>query len=166
MADKGSKTEVEELENVDTAQTDTAQKDTAPAEAPTEYDATKDIMMNITLYKTGEGEKYKIYIEGPIKVTKPGKNEEEITIDNDKKLVFDSEKQEEKDKMIKAITDLINGSPVAAEEATDTAAKTPEVAVKGDAAPDAAVKGGYSSRSVSFRPSKKRRTAKKRRGRK
>ena len=137
------------------------------------YNKEKDIMMNITLYKTSEGEKYKIYIKGPIKVNKPGKEAgEEISVPDAKKLVFDSDNAGEKDNMIKAITDLINGAPDAAEETTDAVqgleVTTPDAAEETtDAAPlDAAQQGGYSSRSVSFRPSKKRRTAKKRRGRK
>ena len=118
-----------------------AESESAPAPAPEidSYDPDNDIMINITLYKTGEGKTYKIYIKGDIKVTKPGNAEKNITVDGDKKLVFDSTQANNTD-MIKAITELINGAPDK--------------------------EGGYSSRSVSFRPSKKRRTAKKRRGRK
>ena len=176
MADKGSKTEVEELENVDTAQTDTAQtdtaqKDTAPAEAPTEYDATKDIMMNITLYKKLDGEKYKIYIHGNITVTKPDKAKEEILVPDKNRLVSDSTKvDKDNNDLIKVITELINGTGAESEQETVTASDTKDTKdTEGDATAEntgAASTGGYSSKSVSFRPFKKRRTVKKRRGRK
>ena len=167
MADKGSKREVEELENVDTAPAEAPTEVAAPAEAPTEYDAAKDLKMNITLYKKVDDEKnYKIYIHGEINVTKPGEQEKKIDVPAENRLVSDSKKEEEVNtNMIKLITDLINKTDAAAfPPPPPTAPTAQQVGVGvGDAA---AQVGGYSSKSVSFRPFKKRRTVKKRRGRK
>jgi len=145
------------------------------------YDTNTDIMMNITLYKKGDSNNYRIYIKDNIKVTKPGKSEKEIPVIPNKAVVFDSTNVGEQSTIIQAITDLINGSETATEEGEATEEATEEAT---DAAKDSAAttategavppppppahesSGGYSSKSVSFRPFKKRRTAKKRRGRK
>lgn len=134
------------------------------------YEADKDIKMTITLYKKKrDGENYKIYIDGKINVTKPGEQVKNIVVTDDKRLVSDSTKgPEENTTMIKVITDLINETDAAPAE--ENTAVQVEDATEGSETegelPTTESSGGYSSKSVSFRPFKKRRTAKKRRGRK
>lgn len=143
------------------------------------YEADKDIMMNITLYKKVDEKNYKIYIDGNINVTKPGeKNPVEVDVPDQNRLVSDSKKNnEDNNDFIKVITNLINETDAAPAQVEDTAEKTEEgegkdpkavqEIVETPAAENTAVQnGGYSSKSVSFRPFKKRRTVKKRRGRK
>ena len=123
------------------------------------YDPKNDIMINITLYKKlyepTKGETYKIYIKDiTVSNSDTGEAGKSIPIDDNKRLVFDSGKTpDENNAFINEITDLINEYGRVNATGGEETAKTPE-------------HGWFGSRSVSFRPSKKRRTAKKRRGRK
>jgi hypothetical protein len=106
-----------------------------------------DLSMKIELFKrvTADGS-YQIYVANPVDVSYKG-IDTPMTIPNANLPVYDSSKPDDKVN-IDAIIQYINTS------------------LPANASRIGSIDGGYSSKSVSFRPVKKRRTVKKHKGRK
>jgi len=124
----------------------TSQPPTPPPPPTAITKTADDLSMKIELFKrvTADGS-YQIYVANPVDVSYKGSNTP-MTIPNANLPVYDSSKSDDKVNIDKIIQYINTNLPANASRI--------------------GMDGGYSSKSVSFRPVKKRRTVKKHKGRK